>query len=359
MGFYDGLFGSRKLFGSRGGHPEHFQVRPFAETMLEDLPERSPPPPHYPPGRLPPREEAPYVHENPVFGEYPPAPTYPPQPARYEGAARAPSPTGYAVAQLVAEQAGRHAANYAAETGSAPEVWNERYDRSLGNIQSHIHAIAGAVAMLDAVEHKMLAIKCELQRIRDANLMIDGEKVLKALQTLSTYVNQAISSVDDQCVNMLRDAKLEIRFAEMAAGGDHSEGVALTMISLERLIDYKIKSALADGLVAEETPEFVNDLCAIISSNIQILTSVMLALFASRDYTQAVTRLAARESIIPAIANGSSRQQLPSATIDRLQLDRIDQRNGSHEQLRAGRASLSELLKGVRESRSEWDAPFN
>ncbi len=137
------------------------------------------------------------------------------------------------------------------------------------------------------------------------------------------------------------------------------DGVALTMISLERLLDYKIKSALTEGLVADDTPEFVDDICSIISSNIQVLTSIMLALFASRDYTQAVTKLAARERIIPSVANGSG-QPVRHSTIDQMQLAGIDQQIGTqHDQLQQGRASLTALLKDLRENRGELGASLN
>ncbi|MFY0611121.1 MAG: hypothetical protein JXQ99_06325 [Hyphomicrobiaceae bacterium] len=262
------------------------------------------------------------------------------------------------IGQARAPQYGLAPQHEPAPSSPVGEVWNDQYDRSVANIQDHIHAVAGAVAMLDAVEHKMIAIKLELQRIHDAGLMIDGNKVLAALQTLSDYVNQSIESVDDQCVNMLRDAKLDIRFAELESRGQ-PDGVALTMISLERLLDYKIKSALTEGLVADDTPEFVDDICSIISSNIQVLTSIMLALFASRDYTQAVTKLAARERIIPSVANGSG-QSVRHSTIDQMQLAGIDQQIGTqHDQLQQGRASLTALLKDLRENRGELGASLN
>lgn len=338
MGLYEGFFGAKKRNEHGKTDAGHFQIRPFAQNAMED----EPAPPFSP--QLPIDKSSPGKAAGHQFG-----PAVPPE--------RPAATSAQPGAELVAQEP-RQVAPQIAPGEPHTQVWNAQYDRSLSNIQDHIHAIAGAVAMLDAVEHKMIAIKLELQRIRDANLMIDGNKVLTALEALSDYVNQAITSVDDQCVNMLRDAKLEIRFAAMDAPLGHADGVALTMISLDRLLDYKIKAGLAEGLVAEETPEYVDDICAIVSSNIQILTSVMLALFASRDYTQAVTKLAAREKIIPSL-NRKPNEAIAHSTIDQLQLNDIDQQiDARNDQFQAGRASLTELLKSVRQNRGELGASF-
>lgn len=334
MSMYEGFFGGKRLFGQSKSGAEHFQIRPFAQHVYEDEPAVPMPAPN------------PYPAPLPVD-----VPSAPPHVANnHFSVSHANEPARPHIAFAPHHQP--------APSAPAGDVWNDKYDRSLDNIQDHIHAVAGAVAMLDAVEHKMIAIKLELQRIHDAGLMIDGNKVLVALQTLSDYVNQSIESVDDQCVNMLRDAKLDIRFAEMESQ-NQCDGVALTMISLDRLLDYKIKAALTEGLVADDTPEFVDDICAIISSNIQVLTSIMLALFASRDYTQAVTKLAARERIIPAVEKGAG-QPIKHSTIDQIQLAGIDQQIGTkQDQLQQGRASLTALLKDLRENRSELGASFN
>jgi hypothetical protein len=337
MGLYEGLFGKKNLFGQRNEHPDHFQVRPFIQQSPDDGPSSQLPLINLPSDNSSITHDAPLPCDNSMGG--------------------APSINQNSVVDPGRGQIRKsQQAHQVATAPSVPPVWQEQYDRSLGNIQDHIHAIAGAVAMLDAVEHKFIAIKCELQRIRDAGLSIDGDKVLVALQALSDYVNDAVTSVDDQCVNMLRDSQLEIRIAGAGTSADQPQGVALTMISLERLLDFKVQSALSQGMVAEETPEFINDICTIVSSNIQTLTSIMLALFASRDYTQAVTRLAAREGIIPSIG-AQPNEQISSATIDRFQIEQLDQQvgNGSSH-LQAGRASLNELLKKVSDSRDQTSA---
>lgn len=364
MGANGGFFGGRKLFGQRKSGADHFQIRPLTQHDYVDEPpmqaatiNQCPARPyHATPQVVPPYQAA----IPPVSPQYDPAPAA----GVHVDPSTVPSPgvNGHCPSGQAQQPHHQHLGvapqQHPAPSAPGGEVWNDQYDRSLGNIQDHIHAVAGAVAMLDAVEHKMIAIKLELQRIHDAGLMIDGNKVLVALQTLADYVNQSIESVDDQCVNMLRDAKLDIRFAEMEASSQ-PDGVALTMISLDRLLDFKIKSALTEGLVAEETPEFVDDICAIVSSNIQVLTSIMLALFASRDYTQAVTKLAARERIIPTIDGGAG-QPVRHSTIDKMQLAGIDQQiSTKHDQLQRGRASLTALLKDLRENRTELGASFN
>lgn len=321
MSLYASLFGAKE----KSGGPDHFQVRPFAQHDLDE---------DAGVGR---------AHERRVpcsSKTAPPVDTHASLSGAIGNALTADNDAGRQVQRVV------HASQQVVQS----DDWQTRYDKSVENIQDHIQAIAGAVAMLDAVEHKLIAIKSELQRIRSADLRIDGDKVLVALQALSDYVNQAVTSVDDQCVNLLRDAKLEIRFAETAHQSAQPDGgVALTMISIDALLNYKIKKAFEEGLVADETPEFVDDISRIVSSNIQILTAILLSLFASRDYTQAVVKFAERENILPKVGH-ASRAQIESATIDRLQFDRVDSGN-LDEELQAGRASLSELLKKVQDER--------
>ena len=346
MGLFEGIFGSKKLFWQGENGADHFQIQPFAQRELRDPlltalhPAETLLEPHYQPFQV---ENGAASIETDAIAD-----------RDIMAQIREPQNHGSQTSHVALAQ--QHQPSLNPKTNN---VWHEKYDRSLTNIQNHIHAIAGAVAMLDAVEHKLIAIKVELQRISDANLRIDGNKVLHALQALSEFVNDAISSVDDQCVNMLRDAKLEIRFAEMDSINQQPDGVSLTMISIDRLLDYKIKAAMAEGMVAEETPEFVNDICSIVSSNIQILTSVMLALFASRNYIVAVTKLAARERIIPSIARYTS-GQIAQPTIDELSLDRFDRQiDAQDEELKEGRASLTALLNNLRENRDELGATFN
>ena len=339
MSLYEGLFGKKNPFGQRNGQPDHFQVRPIIQQSDEAEACQRPEVIQFPP-------------DNPAMVNDATRPC-----DKSIGAVQVAEQS--AIAEPVQDQLSRLRRPLPVVTEqTVPPAWQQQYDRSLENIQDHIQALAGAVAMLDAVEHKFIAIKCELQRIRDQGLSIDGDKVLVALQALSDYVNDAVGSVDDQCVNMLRDAQMEIRLAGTEPANGNPQGVSLTMISLERLLDFKVQSALAEGLVAEETPEFINDICTIISSNIQTLTSIMLALFASRDYTQAVTRLAAREGIIPSIG-AQPKEQITSATIDRFQIEQIDQQiGGGDDHLQEGRTSLNELLKKVSENRDQASAQF-
>jgi len=247
-------------------------------------------------------------------------------------------------------------------SGAGNPAWRKQYDRNLNNIQDHIYAVAGAVATLDSIEHKILEMKFELQRIRDNDCHVDCDKVILALQLLSEYVTNATDKVDGQCLNLLKDAKMEVSFAELngaaksIASGNKSSNVSLTMISINKLLDAKVKNALANGLVEDELPQFIQEVCAIISSNIQILTSVMLALFATRDYTQAVTKYAVRENIIPTSTNGT-KAPLPRSRVQHAQLRNIEPDiNAARHQLKEGRTSLTELLKHVREHGNDESA---
>ena len=354
MSLYASLFGAR----DKKQCPDHFQVRPFAQHALDEaLPHVRVPHRPAPPDCL---RQAKVV--NAVYHE----PQSPP-PSRAAGAGQAhpaadndADSSGAIAASLNSRELQQVMASPASQhrpQGREAQEWRDRYDGSVANIQDHIQAVAGAVAMLDAVEHKLIAIKTELERIRNADLCIDGDKVLVALQALSDYVNQAVGSVDDQCVNMLRDAKLEIKFAELSPRQEQADGIALTMISIDALLNYKIRRSFAEGLVAEETPEFVDDISRIVSSNIQILTAILLSLFASRDYTEAVVKFAERESIVPQVGNQAC-GEIASPTIDRLQFDQVDQGSAALDNdLQIGRESLSELLKKVQNERSELGAP--
>lgn len=242
--------------------------------------------------------------------------------------------------------------------GSDVDIYRERYDKSLETIKQNIFAVAGALTTLDAIESKLLLIQSELNRIKSANKRIDCDKVEIALRRVTDYVNDAISRIDDQCVNLLRDAKMEIRFTELNSADAQTAGFELTMISPESFFQHKLARAAEHGLVEEEIPVFIDGLKSIVSTNIHILSSILLVLFATRDYTQAVTRLASREGIIPqidvdppAIANGA-------ATLDRLRFEQVDRGAAAGmENLRQGSASLTELLKKVRENRTEYSLP--
>jgi len=346
MSLYASLFGAK----AKRQCPDHFQVRPFAQhAFSEALPHMETTNGQATPDcmRQSNGDAAQYhhVHRNRA-----------PFAADNDTDSNAVAVNGASGRDLQAMHIASVAQHHTNGGGEVQE-WRDRYDGSVTNIQDHIQAVAGAVAMLDGVEHKLIAIRTELERIRSADLRIDGDKVLVALQALSDYVNQAIGSVDDQCVNMLRDAKLEIKFAELAPRQDQADGIALTMISIDALLNYKIRRAFAEGLVAEETPEFVDDISRIVSSNIQILTAVLLSLFASRDYTQAVVKFAERESIVPHVGH-QARGEIASPTIDRLQFDQVDQgASALDNDLQIGRESLSELLKKVQDERGELGAP--
>ena len=248
------------------------------------------------------------------------------------------------------------------DTSADKQPWRKQYDRNLNNIQEHIYTIAGAVATLDSIEHKILEMKFELERIRDNDCHIDCDKVILALQLLSEYVTNATEKVDGQCLNLLKDAKMELRFGDMSEAADKvtgrkkSSNVSLTMISVNKLLDAKIKNALANGLIEDELPEFIQEVCAIVSSNIQILTSVMLALFATRDYTKAITKYAVRENIITNATNGT-KTHLPRSTVSHAQLKNIEPEiTDARQQLKDGRTSLTELLKHVREHHNDESA---
>ena len=327
MGLYESLAGARKMLGIGEEASEHLQIK------LVDDPSSDPISLYLPPPGAERRSDGAIV------------PAMPPSGA---GTREALSNGNTAITSIVEDA-----------WSTQQEVYRERYDKSIDTIKTNIFAVAGALTTLDSIESKLILIQTELDRIRNEGKQIDCEKVEIALRRITEYINTSISRIDDQCVNLLRDAKLEIRLAEIHNPDNASAGFELTMISPESFFKHKLARAAAEGLPEEEIAPFVNGLKAIVSTNIHILSSVLLVLFATRDYTQAVTKLASREGIIPQIEiDEPAGAELPieagRATLDRLKFEDVERKFGADAgNTRPRTASLSELLDKVRSHRAE------
>ena len=180
----------------------------------------------------------------------------------------------------------------------APEDQGD--EACLASTKETLLALAGAISTLDAVESKLLIIESELRRIRLGGLKVDMSKVLKAFGRLADHTNAAVTSLDIQCTNLLRDARLEIRISELDREGQRSVGLELTMISVEKLLECKLSQSEEAGIDEIEVSHFVKELIQVVSSNIHVLSSILLTLCAKRDYTETMLTLLSREGIYTA-----------------------------------------------------------
>ena len=170
----------------------------------------------------------------------------------------------------------------------------------LASTKETLLAIAGAISTLDAVESKLHIMQSELRRIRQADLKVDMKKVFKAFGRLADHTNAAVTSLDIQCTNLLRDARLEIRISELDREGQRSVGLELTMISVEKLLECKLSQSEQENLDEIQVAHFIRELIQVVSSNIHVLSSILLTLCAKRDYTETMLTLLSREGIYTA-----------------------------------------------------------
>ena len=113
----------------------------------------------------------------------------------------------------------------------------EEEEQDLDATQSEtLFALAGSIATLDAVESKLIAIQSELHRIRSEQREVDLDKVVTAFKRLIYHTNNAVCALDMQCANLMRDAKLDIRFTDLDRMGQKSVGMQLTIISVEKAV---------------------------------------------------------------------------------------------------------------------------
>lgn len=172
----------------------------------------------------------------------------------------------------------------------------QAYDNSVRNIDDNIYALASAATSLDRVEGKLMQARGEIVRLASRGEPIDFAKVERTLMALAEHINLSVRTADEQCVNLLRDTRLQVRIAECASmqhgcpgeGGAHSMQVDLTLIAIDKLIAHKLRD---EPQSADEMIGLLDAVRRVVYQNVHILSSLILTLFAARDYTKEVVDL--------------------------------------------------------------------
>lgn len=164
----------------------------------------------------------------------------------------------------------------------------EKYETSLKRIEGGIYTIAAAVTALDAIESRLAEARGNIEDLIRRNQPIDYSKVERLLTRLAEHTNVAVASVDDQCVNLLRDSKIEIKLTEIDGNTPREVAIDLTLISLKTLIDHKLSQGPGHP---RDIIAMVDHVARVVSANVHILSSMMLSLIASRNYVDEVTEL--------------------------------------------------------------------
>ena len=162
------------------------------------------------------------------------------------------------------------------------------YDLSVRNIDDNIYALAAATAALDRVEGKLSEARAEIVRLCQRGEPVDLCKVERTLLALARHVNQSVKRADENYVNMLRDARLQIRISEVGGQEERAKQVDLTLISLDKLIAWRLREGPSDP---QAWIDLIDQMSKVAMRNVQILSSLILTLFAARDYTSDVVDL--------------------------------------------------------------------
>lgn len=161
-----------------------------------------------------------------------------------------------------------------------------QYDESVRRMESNIYTLAAAVSALDGIEKKLAEARTQIDAVLANGEYLDHAKVHRMVSQLVEHLNGVVAGVDQQCVNMLRDSRIEIKMVELEDGARRETGLTLTLISLEKLMAHKLKNG---GRRAEDLAELIDGIAGIVRNNVHILSSMILVLFSSREYVDGVT----------------------------------------------------------------------
>lgn len=236
--------------------------------------------------------------------------------------------------------------------------YQNKYNTSIAKIDQNIYTIAAAVTALDNIECKLLQVKEHLEDLLNSGQPVDYDKIEDAIQYLAEQVNLTIEQLDEHCINLMRDSRISIHFSEIDGPDSAKAGIDLTLISLDKIMCYKVRK---NGASLTDWIEFTENFARIVHSNVHIISSLMLALFASRDYTNEVTKFAFPQTAlshgsapsVPAVsrvANDFDRYAQTSPTDDLANLDFKHSAIQAHD-AHAGNShqSLMDLLQDIRE----------
>ena len=153
----------------------------------------------------------------------------------------------------------------------------------------------------------------------------------------------------------MRDAKLDIRFTDLDRSGHKSVGLQLTIISVEKLLDSKVASLTQQALNEHELSDFVDRMTYVVSSNIHVLSSILLTICAARDYTDAMMKLLANEGFVsPEEVSRHQEAEISSSTLDALSfgMGSAAERTDDH----CPAAIVHEILQALRHNRHDMIA---
>lgn len=162
------------------------------------------------------------------------------------------------------------------------------YDISVKNIDDNIYALASATAALDRVEGKLFEARSQIDDLIRRGQPVDLHKVERTLLALADHINQSVRRADESYVNMLRDSRLQVRISEVGGQEERAKQVDLTLISLDKLIAWKLRDGPSEP---EAWVVLIDQMSRVATQNVQILSSLILTLFAARDYTSEVVDL--------------------------------------------------------------------
>lgn len=230
-----------------------------------------------------------------------------------------------------------------------------KYNASIAKIDRNIYAMASAVTSLDNIEAKLLEVKGHLEDLMQSGQPVDYDKVEDAIHYLAEQVNLTIQDLDDQCINLLRDSRIHISFAEIDGPESATIGVDLTLISLDKIMSYKVRQ---NGANLSNWIDFTENFASIVHSNVHIISSMMLTLFASRDYTNEVTKFAFPQAELshgdspsmPVVSNANNQFSLDQQTAPTDDLAGLEFEPGGYDdRVASSHQSLMDLLHDIRE----------
>ena len=164
----------------------------------------------------------------------------------------------------------------------------QSYEISLQNIDDNIYAMAAATAALDRVEGTLVQARSQIEHLCSRGNPVDLHKVERTLMALADHINQSVHRADENYINLLRDARLQMLISESGDREQRAMKVDLTLISLDKLIAWKLREGPDDP---EAWIDLIDAMSRVVMQNVQILSSLILTLFAARDYTTGVVQL--------------------------------------------------------------------
>jgi hypothetical protein len=182
------------------------------------------------------------------------------------------------------------------DEGHRADDIEQSYQNSLRTIDSHIYGMAAAITSLDVIEHSLSKARTSIETLRSRGEPINVQKAETTLLNLADQINMAVRRIDLHDVNLMRDTRIELRVMELDTDGTRTMGFDLTLISLEKLLAFKLKSS---PMSSDQLCGLIDALQHTVNSNLHILSSMVLMMFASRDYTDDVQRLIMTDHLLP------------------------------------------------------------